>query len=123
MSRLSFFHPPLSKQKRSQLSRTDIMISRFDTSFVRVFFIIATIACIAVYIILVNHSATSGIRISALETEIARLDQDYKQLLVAKTQAESLTQLRSFSEETGFIPITQRAYVETTENGVALTQE
>lgn len=123
MSRLSFFHPQFARPQRTRVTRTDMIIARFDTATTRLLLIVGIIFCGATYIFLVNSSATMGFRISTLQNEVATLDQEYKQLLVAKTQAESIAELYTYVEETGLTPITNRAYVDSTDRAVALMQE
>lgn len=123
MKTLSFFHPQFARSTRQTASRTDVAISRFDNTRVRWFLLVGIIVLSTTYIALVNSSATIGFRIADLQHQVATLDQEYKQLLVAKTRAESLAELDTHVEEAGLVPVTERAYVQSSTSVLALLED
>jgi hypothetical protein len=123
MKTLSFLHPQFARSKRRPDTRVDVALSRFDTTRVR-WILLCSITVLSIsYILLVNSSATFGFKIADLQHQVATLDQEYKQLLVAKTQAESLAELDVHVEETGLVPVTDRAYMHSTTSVLALLEE
>lgn len=123
MKTLSFLQPQFARSKRQPASRADVALSRFDNSRMRWFLVGAIVILGMTYIALVNSSATVGFRIADLQHQVATLDQEYKQLLVAKTEAESLAELDTHVEETGMVQVTDRAYVQSTTSVLALLEE
>lgn len=123
MSLLSTIHTQFAKPERRPASRADVFLSRFDTTRVRFLLLGGIVALGITYIALVNSSATIGFRIAGLEHQVASLDQEYKQLLVAKTKAESLAELDEHVERSGMVAITDREYVQSSTSVLALLEE
>lgn len=97
-------------------------VALFDTTRARFLLIGLIVVFGLVYLWIVNSAATSGFYLSDLERKTARMEDDYRKLLVQETELRSLSHIQEQSKDMALVPVETMEYA-TGDSAVAVVNQ
>lgn len=97
-------------------------VALFDTTRARFLLIGLIVVFGLVYLWIVNSAATSGFYLTDLERKTARMEDDYRKLLVQETELRSLSHIQEQSKDMALVPVETMEYA-TGDSAVAVVNQ
>lgn len=97
-------------------------VALFDTTRARFLLLGLIVVFGLVYLWIVNSAATSGFYLTDLERKTARMEDDYRKLLVQETELRSLSHIQEQSKDMALVPVETMEYA-TGDSAVAIVNQ